>query len=506
VATVRLPDNPSLTQLRKLAKDIRDLARAGDEGVLALVGEHHPDGAGPVPLAGAQLVVARHHGFPSWAALKRHVETIEHYRRFPDQVNETGAAGDGGPNDIVGEFLLLACLRYGGDDVPARWERARRMAAEHPAAIRASVHAAAAAADPDALATLLADAPGSAAEPGGPYRWEPLLYLAYARHDPTVTEAATLETARLLLAAGADPNAGYLWHGLIPPFTAVTGALGGGEGAAPPHPHGYALARALLAAGADANDGQTLYNRQFTADDSHLELLLSHGLGRGDGGPWRARLGDRQDSPDQLVRGQLWWALTHNMAARVRLLAAHGADIATPFAAPDSRAPSWRVSYGKTPAELAALCGCPAALGALLAAGAPHPELTGADALIAAVLAGDAPGVEELRPHAAEARRRRPGLAVWAAARRSWGALPVLADLGFDLNALGRSDVPMEQRWESALHCAAGEGEVDGVRLLLELGADPNVHDARFDATPLGWAEHLGQPATAALLRPVTSV
>jgi hypothetical protein len=496
LATVRLPDDPNLAQLRKLAKDIRDLARAGEPSVLDLVADHHPDGPGPVSLAGAQLVVARHHGFRSWAALRRHVEMIERYRRAPDEVSAA--------DDVVDEFLLLACLRYGGDDIPSRWERARRLAAEHPEAVRSSVHAAAAAADADALAALLAAAPGSATALGGPYRWEPLLYLTYARHDPRVSEAATLEAARLLLAAGADPNAGYLWHGLIPPFTALTGALGGGEGEAPPHPHAVALARALLAAGADANDGQVLYNRQFSADDTHLELLLAHGLGQGDGGPWRARLGDAQDSPAQLMRGQLWWAVTHDMAGRIQLLAAHGTDIEAPYEAPGGRPSSLRTSHGRTPAELAAICGCPDALDALTAAGASPPELTGPDALVAAVLAGDAPGVERLRPHAAEARRRRPGLVVWAAGRKAWGAIPVLVELGFDVDAMARVDIPMEQAWETALHSAAGDGEVDGVRLLLELGADPAIHDARFDATPLGWAEHFGQAGTAELLRPLT--
>ena len=78
-----------------------------------------------------------------------------------------------------------------------------------------------------------------------------------------------------------------------------------GEGDQPAHPHGLALARTLLAAGADPNDGQGLYNRQFGSDDTHLRLLLDHGLGRGDGGPWRARLGQSVDSPRELVRGQL---------------------------------------------------------------------------------------------------------------------------------------------------------------------------------------------------------
>ncbi len=244
--TVPLPDDPSLEQLRKQAKDIRDLARAGVPGVLDLIAAHHPKGIHPVTLAGAQLVVARHHGFASWARLKHHLEIIERYRRAPDEIEET--------TDVVGEFLVLACLRYGGDDTPSRWDRAARLLADHPEIVRSSIHVAATAADETAVRTLLEGDSTLAGYQGGPYGWEPLLYLAYARHNPGLSEATTLGTARLLLDHGADPNAGYLWHGMSPPFTALTGALGDGEGDQPDHPHGFALAKLLLGAGADAND------------------------------------------------------------------------------------------------------------------------------------------------------------------------------------------------------------------------------------------------------------
>jgi ankyrin repeat protein len=72
------------------------------------------------------------------------------------------------------------------------------------------------------------------------------------------------------------------------------------------------------------------------------------------------------------------------------------------------------------------------------------------------------------------------------------------------VTARARVDFPMEQEWETALHEAAGAGEVDAVRMLIELGADPGRRDARFNATPLGWAEHFGQQATADYLRPLT--
>src|SRR5215475_9376671 len=113
--SVSLPDDASLEQLRKQAKDVRDLARAGIPGALDLVAEHHPMGAHPVTLTGAQLVVARHYGFPSWPRLKHHLELLNRYRRVPDEVHQTAGLAD--------EFLALACLRY-GDDVPERWSEA----------------------------------------------------------------------------------------------------------------------------------------------------------------------------------------------------------------------------------------------------------------------------------------------------------------------------------------------------------------------------------------------
>ena len=76
-------------------------------------------------------------------------------------------------------------------------------------------------------------------------------------------------------------------------------------------------------------------------------------------------------------------------------------------------------------------------------------------------------------------------------------AIPLLAELGWDVNARARTDFPMEQQWETALHEAAEAGEIDAARMLIDLGADPGIRDARFHATPLGWAEHFGQQALA---------
>ena len=131
-------------------------------------------------------------------------------------------------------------------------------------------------------------------------------------------------------------------------------------------------------------------------------------------------------------------------------------------------------------------------------------DLPEPDALIAAVMVGDRGAVAGLREHAEAARAQRPGLIVWAAARGRRDSVEMLAELGFDVNAKGRADIPAEAEWQTALHEAASTGDLELARLLLRLGADPNSRDARFDSTPLGWARHFEQQAMIDLLEPVT--
>jgi ankyrin repeat protein len=482
---VSLPGEVSLEQLRKQAKGLLRRVRAGDAEAAAEVALLYPGVTGALSLSQAQLVVARRYGFSSWVRLKRHAAIIAEYRRDPARADAEATLTD--------RFLALACLRYETDDGPDRWAQARDLLDEHPDLTRANVHAAAAAADTGALAALLAANPAAATELGGPFRWEPLLYLAYARDDAQIAEHTVLTATRLLLDAGADPNAGYLWHGLPSPFTVLTGAFGEGELGPvqqPRHPHSLALARVLLAAGADPNDGQTLYNRMFEPDNDHLELLLEFGLGTGDGGPWRARLGRAVDSPRRLVRGQLRRAITHGMLARVQLLVACGVDIVSPF------------GDGATPVARALTTGNEEIAAYLVTQGAPPAALDPAGEFIAAALAADRDRVDVAV--ADQVRQARPGLIVWAAGHGKPGSVELLVALGFDVNAMGRFDAPADDPWETALHVAAMNGNAHLARSLLTLGADTGIHDARFDSTPLGWAEHFGQQDLIDLLAPVT--
>ncbi|CAN5448776.1 hypothetical protein BH11ACT8_BH11ACT8_34190 [soil metagenome] len=83
----------------------------------------------------------------------------------------------------------------------------------------------------------------------------------------------------------------------------------------------------LLDAGADPNDAQTMYDRLFTPDDTHLHVLLGRGLGEPLPSRWRARLGERAyQSPDELLGDDLVAAGESGFLERIRLLLAHGVD------------------------------------------------------------------------------------------------------------------------------------------------------------------------------------
>jgi ankyrin repeat protein len=125
------------------------------------------------------------------------------------------------------------------------------------------------------------------------------------------------------------------------------------------------------------------------------------------------------------------------------------------------------------------------------------------------VLAADRVVVGQLRLNhpglVDEIRATRPALVTWAAACGRPGAVELLVELGFDVNARGRTDAPSDQPWQTALHRAAESGDLELARTLLRLGADPDIRDQRFGATPLGWARYFGQDALIELLEPVTT-
>ena len=351
-------------------------------------------------------------------------------------------------------------------------------------------HTAAAVGDIAAAGRFLSDDPGCASRTGGPFNWEPLLYLAYSRIDSDDPGHDPLAVAHLLLDAGADPDAGYLWDGNYP-FTALTGAFGGGEDKTnqPPHRHALALARLLLEAGADPNDSQALYNRQFDPDPAHLRLLIEFGLGTDRGGPWHARLDSSHGTPAQLLEDQLAAAAFEDRPEWARLALAAGAD-------PDGLGTRHPLRYGLTPYEAAVRRGNREVADLLAAAGAAVPALDPVEEFLSACMAADRPAIEGMlagRPSlSADAITRRPDAVLQATELRRPDVIRLLAELGFDVNVWARI---------TPLHQAAYDGDVAVVQTLLDVGADPALRDPGFDATPLGWAEHARRDDVISLLR-----
>jgi ankyrin repeat protein len=487
-----LPENPRLGKLKATAKLVRDLVRAGDQGGIDFVVEHHPRlgdlrpgdrRAAAFRLASAQLALARHHGFPSWPQLRRHVELRAGLARSPHRqpIDEAAAT----VAEQADQLLRLACLTYGSGD-HSRPSRARDLLDRHPALATASIHAVAATGAAAAAVTVLAGDPAAASRLGGPFDWPPLLYATYSR----LPGADTLPVARLLLEAGADPNAGYLWDGLVPPFTALTGAIGGGERGERPHARSLELAALLIEAGADANDSQAIYNRglgDVALDDTDwLELLLLGGLGRGDGGPWYRLLAPAVPTPAEIVAEALQHAAEAGLVERTRLLLSFGAD-------PDGRGvhPCFA---GRSAYQGAVASGSSAVVELLEAAGADRASVDGPTRFVGACLAGDRATIDRLAATGTDllgrVRRRHPDLVARAAELGRPSAVRLLVGLGFDVDTGPRT----------ALHEAALRGDDAVVRTLLELGADPSIEDGEHHSTPQGWAEFAGHHATARIL------
>jgi hypothetical protein len=334
-----LPDNPSLDA-------IAEEARGGQEES-----------------------VARRYGFSGWPALVHYLEAAAQLSTDPSRFDENAA----GPAD---RFCALAVLRYDDSDAPPRRQAAAELLRADPALTARHVWAAAVAADTMVLAPLLQAEPGLATASGGPYGWTPLMYLAYSR----VPQDDSLAAAAVLLDAGADPNAGYLWRGMATPFTVLTGIFGEGEQGQrrqPRHPSAGELAGLLLRRGAHPVDQQTLYNRMFRPDDAHLELLFEHGLADAGPSPWELRLGEAMETRAQMWQRQVSWAAEHGFADRLALLGRHGIDVSgaesviprlsTSF---NDQDPNQRDADGATALHHAAWSGDLALMRQLLAAGA----------------------------------------------------------------------------------------------------------------------------------------
>jgi ankyrin repeat protein len=474
----QLPAHPSLEHLRNEAKQRLKQMRTRDD---------------EARLADAQRLVARDYGFASWRQLKAVVDDRARARVFEaardgdlETVRRALEAGfHPGTTDEAGRTLHQVAKTLGHTAIELLVRESQEHDDRRDEVKRgvASLHHAAAAGRVDDLCRLL-DAHVELLDARGvDARGRTALHLAAAHNRGACVD--------LLLEAGADvrvrdhgDNASAL-H-----FAAAAADL--------------AVVQRLVEAGSDlTGDG----------DDHQLGVL-----------GWATCLGRvREDVAAYLIRAgarlTIWSAVALNRVDSVRRLVRDDPSTLT--------ARMSRNEHRRTPLHHAAALDRPRMVALLLELGAAvdATDATGATPLTTAAGAAADSGIVAMLEqagatidllaavtlgrddHAARLLDEEPGrlgpdgrdtIALHVSvAKRDARSVRWLIAHGVDVNA-------KRVLWDcnlTALHVTAEHGLVELARMLLDAGADPGLHDDKYDATVLGWAEYCGHPEIAELLR-----
>jgi ankyrin repeat protein len=456
-----LPAHPNLDQLRHQAKNLLRAATSGDVAAaaqIAAVSER-------LTLSAAHLVVARSYGFSSWPRLKAEVE-----------------ARAASLDQKAARFCEASIRDWTG--------RAARMLAQTPETAGHSLATALVLGDVARVRDEIERDPAAATRPDPRTGWTPLHAVCASRwhHLDPDRAPGLLATARLLLDAGADPNARIGPDGRSAGSSplrcaAETASTGVGN---------EAIMRLLLERGAVPED-HDLYLAAFSRDDHRcLRLLLGHApavaadtemalsapISTGDvegvrllldAGADPRRFADDSGQPASAV----YTAVQAGCPAElIALLISHGADPSLP--GPDGRTPLWLATIrGRTD------------LPGLLGGNGTASGITDTARFVGACMRGDraaATGLTTADP-GLTGRLDQAELAslVHAAEAGNESAVSLMLDLGFPID-VRRDD------GATALHAAAYAGSAAVVRLLLDRGADPEAPDGHWESPPLEWA------------------
>ena len=426
-------------------------------------------------------MLARRYGFPSWPKLVRHLEVADRFR---------GAPHEAPPATGLDETRRLGVPAAGLPQLRRRRSGAPRPGADllaaHPSLPRAVDPCGRGGGRPRCGHRADRDRPVGRPPAGGPHVWEPP---ALPDLQPGPGRAAGVTTRRAR-ATAAGPrrrlNAGYLWEGLVPPFTALTGVFGGGEDDPnqPPHPTRGARDRLLEAA-----PTRTTARRSTTGASrptTPLRILFAHGLGEGDGGPWRPGSRAGSTTPREMLEDLLLPAASIGFhdpcraAARPRRRSGRRGN-RHPAAATAARSGT-RIHAGA--ARSPSCCARPARRN-------PARRRRGAACGLHARRRGRARAAG--RRGRSGARGGRPRRATradpdGAADLGRTDAVRLLAGIGLDVNA--RRPGPRRRSTAPPTTATANVAES-----LIELGADPTRRDGTFHATPAGGPSTPGMPS-----------
>jgi ankyrin repeat protein len=478
-----LPARPSLEHLKNEAKQRLKALR-----------KQNPD----AKLAAAQLALAREYGFASWRQLKTHIDNIGPVQSGRKSVFDAARAGDvetvrraleagfdPGMTDDDGRTIhqIAKANRHQAIELLTRRFQEQDT---RPAEVQQAINAILDAAEhgrTDELDRLLDAHPDLIDARGGNFQKQTALHKAAWRNRQACV--------RLLLERGASvrirdygDNA-YALH-----FAAEAADL--------------EIVEMLVEAGADViGEG----------DDHQLGVL-----------GWATCLsGVREEVAEYLLRDgaelDLWSAIALDRADDVRDLVAR-----------DTSRLGLRMSrseHDRTPLHHAAAKNRPKIVRLLLDLGAdPHAtDATGATPLTAAAREYADPSIVSMlleagakldfisalsleRYELAEAMlsedpsrigpQGRDTIALHLSAeKKNEEAVRWLIAHGVDVNA-------KRMLWDcnyTALHVTAANGAIEIARMLMNAGGDPDIHDDKYDATVLGWAEFCGQDQVALLIR-----
>lgn len=462
----RIPDRPDIGHLKKQAKQLLALYRAGDAGAAQRFREALPIAAQrsdaeiaslALRLHDAQSCVAREHGFASWSDLTAFV------------LARNAHASD--PAMAVRRWLGLV---YAGDIAggthAAKPAVAARLLEENPGLLGSDPWLGCAVGDVELLRATLARDPGWMNRPGGPLLLPPLVAVTHSSLVRLPPFRAGLHAcARLLLDAGADPNqaVGSRWPpaSLAAPsaserLSALYGAAGQNQQAE--------MTRMLLQAGADPNDGESLYHALESPECT--QLLLAAGA--------------RVAGSNALYR-----ALDLDGIGALQLLLAHGADANEPALFPPAKdwgTPLlWAIRRRRSPAHVRAL----------LAAGA-DPSVKAPDGASAHVLAlrFGLPEVAQLLRTGGESPLPMVDRFIAACARADEAEAGRLRAAQPDLiDSLSGPQLRM-------LSELAGEGCGSAVRLMVRLGWPVSTPGGDWNASALNQAVFRGDAELALFL------
>jgi ankyrin repeat protein len=386
-------------------------------------------------------------------------------------------------------FVEAACVPLDSGHASGTLERAQAILSAHPDLANRNVHAAAILGDEPAVRRFLALDAGSATAKGGPRGWDALTHLCFSRYlrlDRTRSDGF-VRTAQSLLDAGASANTGFYSDDHQPPeFESV---LYGAAGVA----HHPGVTRVLLEHGADPNDGEVVYHTPETYDNAVLRLLIGTGKLTGDSlatlllrkHDWHDHDGIKlllEHGADANRMTGWGYSALHQALRRdndlriIELLLDHGADPSQP-------------ADGRSATSMAAREGRGDVLDLFARRGLPV-VLEDFDHLLAACARNDSSQVRSLvalEPQLVQQVRQHAGrlLGEFAGVGNTEGVKQLL-DLGADVAAV---DEEGDGYWgiakkSTALHVAAWRARHATVKLLVERGAPVDVPDGK-GRTPL---------------------